>query len=284
MKNFRIHPATWFFLFLLMVTGFSSVIIPYLFAITFHELAHAFVAKKLGYGLSKVWILPYGACVSFDDYTFKPEDEIKIAIAGPLINVLFIVLTVMLWWIFPVTYVYTYTFVISNFSIALFNLLPAFPLDGGRILSSILKTKYKSKSVYRIICILNFVFSVIFLLIFIISCFYGINFSFGIISIFLFMGIIDGHFQGKYEPLLLQIKKKKQITSVKSICVSSSVPFYKIVPELNCHKFNVIYVRFPNGLKLVTEDQFQKFLENSPLDSTFDSIYQNKKSPFEKEK
>ena len=278
MKNFRIHPATWLFLLILLLTGFSGVIIPYLFAITFHELAHAYVAKKLGYGLSKVWILPYGACVSFEDFSFNPKDEIKIAMAGPLVNVFFIIVTVMLWWIIPASYVYSYVFVISNFSIAVFNLLPAFPLDGGRILSSFLKTKFRSKTVYHVICTLNLIFSLIFLAIFIISCFFEVNFSFGLIAIFLFMGIVDGHFQGKYEPLLLKTKKKKEVCPVRSVCVGSSVPFYKIVPEISNHKFNVLYVKFPNGIKMVTEDQFKKLLETNSLDATFDSLYEKKKS------
>ena len=187
MKLFKVHPATFLFLILLLITGFSKLVFPYLISILLHEFAHGFIAKKLGYKLNEVWILPYGASITFKEYSFNPNDEIKIAIAGPLMNFILIVITIMLWWIFPSIYTFTYPFVITNFSIALFNLLPAFPLDGGRILNSILKSKLKNNKVYKISSIINFIISIIFFLLFIVSCFIKINFSFGLISIFIFL-------------------------------------------------------------------------------------------------
>lgn len=277
MKKFRIHPATIFFLILLIATGYSSVVIPYLTAIILHELAHAFVAKKLGYSLNKVWILPYGACVSFSNHTFSAKDEIKIAFAGPLINVAVIIITVMLWWIFPSFYSFSYTFVISNFSIALFNLIPAFPLDGGRILTSFLKTKINTNKAYKIATFFNLFFSILFFLIFIISCFYTINFSYALFAIFLFLGIIEGNFQGKYSPIIYEYEnKKKDILLVKNLYVNSNTPFYKIISEINRHKFNIIFVKFNNNkIKMITENQFYDLLEKNSLESTFENIYYN---------
>ena len=208
MKTLRIHPLTFVFLLILILTGFGSVLIPYIIAITLHELAHAYVAKKLGYGLNRIWILPYGACVSFKNFCFSPRDEIKIALAGPIMNAILLVITIMLWWIFPSTYVFSYTFALSNFSLLTFNLLPAFPLDGGRILTSLLKFKFKEKTIYKASCIINLIFSLVFLIFFIISAFFQINFSFGLIAIFLFAGIFDGKFNGEYSPIINQIEKR----------------------------------------------------------------------------
>ncbi len=274
MKNLRVHPVTWLFLLLLLFTGFASIIIPYLIAITLHELGHAYVAKKLGYKLNKIWILPYGACISFDEFSFDPNDEMKIAFAGPLVNIILIVVTVMSWWLFPAMYVYTYVFTLANFSIAAINLLPAFPLDGGRIMTSALRKKFRPQKVYKIACTLNLIFSIIFLILFFISCFFTINFSLGLMGIFLFLGIIDTHFQGKYGPLLYEFNNKnKDIQQVNNICLNSSTPFYKILTLLNKHKYNLIYVKFPDeSLKMVTEKQFNIILKKHSLESCFDNL------------
>lgn len=268
MKSLRIHPATFLFLILLLITGYGSVLIPYMISIVIHEFSHAAVAKKLGYCLDKIWILPYGASISFKEHFFNPEDEVKIAIAGPLSNVALLVLTVSLWWVFPPSYVHTYSFAISNFSIAAFNLLPAFPLDGGRILNSILKSKLKASVATKISTVLNFFFSVCFLILFVISCFYTINFSFGLIAIFLFIGIIEGYFQGTYYPILSNLSKRpRQILPVKSFCVESTVPLYKVLSQIGRNKLNIIYVRYPSGqIKIISEEKLKKVLEESSLE------------------
>ncbi len=268
MRSLRIHPATFLFLILLLITGYGSVLIPYMISIVIHEFSHAAVAKKLGYCLDKIWILPYGASISFKEHFFNPEDEIKIAIAGPLSNVVLLVLTISLWWIFPSTYVFTYSFAISNFSIAAFNLLPAFPLDGGRILNSILKSKLKASVATKISTVLNFFFSVCFLILFVISCFYTINFSFGLIAIFLFIGIIEGYFQGTYYPILSNLSKRnRQILPVKSFCVESTVPLYKVLSQIGRNKFNIIYVRYPKGqIKIISEEKLRKIFEEGSLE------------------
>ncbi len=275
MKSLRIHPATFLFIILLVFTGYHVVIFPYLIAIILHELGHAFVAKKLGYNLDKIWMLPFGACLSFKEFSFNPDDEVKIAFAGPIVNILLIIITMTFWWIIPETYVFSYTFAISNFSIALFNLLPAYPLDGGRILTGVLRMRFKNKKVYKIACILNLIFCSIFFIMFIISIFLKINFTFIAIAIFLFISTFEGKFQGNYSPLIYKNSSKKlsKPISVKNFCVPSSMPFYKILPEININKYNMIYVLYPNEcLKLITERQFQKILEKYSLDCSFDDL------------
>lgn len=275
MKNLRIHPATWLFLFVLLLTGFSGVIIPYLIAVSLHELAHGFVAKKCGYSLNKIWILPYGASISFKEFSFSPKDEVKIAVAGPVMNGILIVITIMLWWIFPAFYIYSYSFVLSNFSIMVFNLLPAFPLDGGRILTSLLRTKFKPKTVYKTTLVLNLLFSLVFLILFVVSAFFKINFSFGLTSIFLFLGIFEGKFQGNYSPLLAQFScPKKQILPVKTLCISSSTPLYKIFPHITKNKFTILYIRFPNNsIKMLTEPQLEKLFQSCNHQETIEDIF-----------
>ncbi len=103
-----------------------------------HECAHAFAAAKLGYKLNSIVLMPFGAVLDGDLKGLSLKDEITVAAWGPLCNLLTAAFFAALWWFFPDTYAFTDTAYFSSLSIALVNLLPAYPLDGGRIFRCIL--------------------------------------------------------------------------------------------------------------------------------------------------
>ncbi len=103
-----------------------------------HECAHAFAAAKLGYKLNKIVLMPFGAVIDGDLKGISLKDEIFVAACGPLCNLLTALVFVAIWWLKPTMYAFTDTACFSSLSIALVNLLPAYPLDGGRILQCLL--------------------------------------------------------------------------------------------------------------------------------------------------
>ena len=98
-----------------------------------HECAHAFAAARLGYKLNKIVLMPFGAVIDGDLSGISLKDEIYVAIWGPLCNLLTAVFFVAWWWLTPTVYAFTDTACYTSLGIALVNLLPAYPLDGGRI-------------------------------------------------------------------------------------------------------------------------------------------------------
>ena len=103
-----------------------------------HELAHAISASKLGYRLNKIVLMPYGAVIDGDLKEISLKDELSVALAGPFCNLMTAGAFAALWWFYPTAYAYTDTACFLSLSIALVNLLPAYPLDGGRVLKCIL--------------------------------------------------------------------------------------------------------------------------------------------------
>lgn len=99
-----------------------------------HELAHAFAAARLGYRLNSIYLMPYGAVIDGDLTDITLKDEILVALAGPFCNLFTALGFAALWWFYPTSYAYTDSACFLSLSVALVNFLPAYPLDGGRIL------------------------------------------------------------------------------------------------------------------------------------------------------
>ncbi len=98
-----------------------------------HELAHAFASAKLGYTMRKIVLMPFGALLQGDLSDISLKDEITVALYGPLCNLFTAFFFGALWWFYPTMYAFTDTAYYVSLSIAFVNLLPAYPLDGGRV-------------------------------------------------------------------------------------------------------------------------------------------------------
>ena len=113
-------------------------------SLVLHELAHSLVARAGGLRISRVTLFLFGGVSQMEEEPHRPGQEFLVAVAGPLTSVLISavawIASVLLalggvpdtFWV-PVEYL-----AFINLSLAVFNLLPGFPLDGGRILRAIL--------------------------------------------------------------------------------------------------------------------------------------------------
>ncbi len=121
-----------------------------------HELGHGFVAQSLGLKVKEVVLLPIGGIASLVGKPQSPKQEIAIAVAGPLVNVaIALALAAGAWFsgaaanlssasagkLAPSWETFLVMLTAGNASLALFNLLPFFPLDGGRVLRALFSLK-----------------------------------------------------------------------------------------------------------------------------------------------
>jgi Zn-dependent protease len=126
----------------LLVVGLISGLI-ILISILIHELAHSIVAQKYGLKVSEIELHLFGGVSRIEEEPTTPKSEMIIAVVGPLssltIGALFLTFIYSIPIALPafISVILLYTG-ISNISLAIFNLIPAFPIDGGRILRAYL--------------------------------------------------------------------------------------------------------------------------------------------------
>lgn len=129
------------------ITGELPLFLMSCFVALQHECAHAYAAARLGYKLNAIVLMPYGAVIDGDLSSIRLKDELSVALAGPLCNLLTAALFAAIWWFAPTMYAFTDTAYSSSLAIALVNLLPAYPLDGGRALRVMLAQAFAKREV-----------------------------------------------------------------------------------------------------------------------------------------
>ena len=186
--KFSVHPLFIVFGLYFAFTGRVFSFIVFTLVALIHELGHSLAASDLGYKLNRVVLMPYGAIVSGEQRLFSYKDEIKIALAGPIINLLTGFLFAAVWWFIPESYPYTDLAVFASLSIATINLLPCYPLDGGRVLLAFLSERLMRKTALTVVRTLGIILSAALLGLFIYSIFVGINISLLFFSSFMLFG------------------------------------------------------------------------------------------------
>jgi Zn-dependent protease/CBS domain-containing protein len=118
------------------------------FGVVVHELAHSLVARRKGMKMQSITLLMFGGIAQMEEGTPDPEVELPMALAGPVMSLVFGLLCCGLVYIAPriITnpglagvWIFIFGYLgILNVILCAFNLLPAFPMDGGRVLRAVL--------------------------------------------------------------------------------------------------------------------------------------------------
>ncbi len=146
-------PTQQFYTFFLVLFLFVFVV--------FHELAHSVVARRYGIKVRKIILYPIGGVSEIEEIPESPSQEWRMAIAGPLTSLVLgaallgisllispqIPLTLAS--LFTLTGNFLFDFAILNILLGFFNLIPAFPMDGGRVFRALLAERMKFSDATR---------------------------------------------------------------------------------------------------------------------------------------
>ncbi len=249
-------------MWLLLVLG-PIAALNYVLAITIHEFGHYLVAKHLGYTLSKFSISPYGVALSYADENLDYRDEVKIAVAGPLANFVSSLFVVGIWWLFPSVYHFSESFVTISTLLALFNLFPAYPLDGGRVFICLSQFFFSGKIAKKITVFLNILLSGLFFVLFVAFCFINFNPTYLLFSVFLIGGIIDLNFTTKFEKVSVFCKKRKEFAKPSVVLISPQVTLGQLVSKMQTSKTYLFCVQLDSGrCFLLGEEMILNLLKN----------------------
>lgn len=146
--------------------------------VVLHELGHALTARKFDIGTKQITLLPIGGVASLEKMPEKPQQELLVALAGPAVNLIiamFLLLLVPLRTYLgmdaanleallsaPSLSTLLIYLLIANIMLVAFNLIPAFPMDGGRVLRALLAFKMSRTKATEIAATLGQTLAIVF--------------------------------------------------------------------------------------------------------------------------
>lgn len=151
----------------------GALVLSLFLCVLLHELGHSLAAQRLGIGVQQIMLLPLGGVALLSRTVTRPLHELLIALAGPLVNVLLAILigavlaatgnllllgssamvqglNVALTWQTLLLWLFE-----ANILLVVFNMIPALPLDGGRVLRSVLAMATDFRRATRIAAVLG---------------------------------------------------------------------------------------------------------------------------------
>jgi len=226
--NLRIHLT--FFLLLLFVfasayseRGFNAGVMSALFicaifaCVVIHEVGHSLIARRFGKEAKSITLLPIGGMATVEEMPKKPAQEIAVALIGPMINlviagVLYVLVGRETGVSIPIYIESGRAFVSGligvNIMLAIFNLIPAFPMDGGRVLRAILAIKLNYVRATSLAVSIGQAISVFFI-------FFGLvsNWWLTLIGVFLYLGASSEKQQVILQSLLAEVPVSEAMTT-----------------------------------------------------------------------
>jgi Zn-dependent protease/predicted transcriptional regulator len=199
--------------------AFGALLILLLFlCVTLHELGHGIAARAFGIPVREIILLPLGGLALLGRNPSKAWHELVIAAAGPLVNVIIAAIlllvtgTALAFGIFDIDTLeigrgafpapsiqgLTFWLLQANVMLVLFNLIPAFPLDGGRILRAVLAMIIGFRRATRIATFLGQSIAIVLGILGIISG----NFLLALVAVFIFLGAGQENAEGQARTML----------------------------------------------------------------------------------
>ncbi len=234
LSKFKIHPLFWVVIAIGVMTAHFKELLLLFGIVLVHELGHAFAAAYYRWRIKHIQLLPFGGVVEMEEHGNKPlKEEMAVILAGPLQHIWMISVSYLLFkngWINEEWY---HLLLWNNITILAFNLLPIWPLDGGKIVLNLLSNWLPFLQAHRFMLYISGV-------VFIIAVSIGMaantaNITMWMIVCFLAVSMYLEWKQRQYTFIRFLLEryhgKKREISKLTPIVVEAEDPLYSIFTQ-----------------------------------------------------
>ena len=234
--DFKLNPLFILMLGVTFFTGYAQEALIIVAVVALHELAHALAARILDVEVVSLELLPFGAAATLSSAPMKVGDEIFVALAGPAANILSMMLAISLKHVLPGFFQLDPTFVRYSAALAVFNLFPALPLDGGRILRAILTPHIGMARATKSACVAGYILAAVLVGFGIFMIIYEgwFNFTLFVIGVFVFISAFKERKTVHYRAMRDKMNKfdklsKEGALPIRNIAVYYNTPVSKLL-------------------------------------------------------
>lgn len=253
---FYIHPIVFIFIFISFVTGTFIQLFIILVIVMVHEMGHYIAAKIYNWRINRVMLWIFGGVMETEEHGNRPlYEDFIVTIAGPFQHIF-----IYIFGLFMSTFGFLPEIIVEqlmffNTVILLFNLLPIWPLDGGKLLFYILAfyMPFRKAHHWTIILSLCLCLGVMIVQLFILP------FTLATFLIFAFL-IMENRLEWKRRTyvfmrfLMKRSEGNSEVRSMRPIVVHHTQSLQEVLYLLQRDKKHSIYVTFPNRERLIVDE------------------------------
>ncbi|NLJ41722.1 MAG: hypothetical protein GX352_08990 [Clostridiales bacterium] len=234
---------------LAVILGRGAEVAMIFFVFMAHETAHVLVAKALKMKVGEIELLPFGGAVRIENvFELNPINEIYIALAGPAANILLLLGSSALQNMGLIASRGNVIFTRVNLGLAGFNLLPALPLDGGRVLRAILAREIGLRKATKVAAYGGFILA-LFLIMTGLYAFYlrVYNPSFFVLAGFIAYSAVKENRTAPYTSIRgvtfkKDILSKEGLLYTRELIVLYDIPLKEVMKRFAPHRYHFIKV------------------------------------------
>ncbi|MCS7458719.1 M50 family metallopeptidase [Paenibacillus doosanensis] len=281
----RFHPLFSIVILLSVLAGYFIETATLFVIVLVHEWGHVVAAKNFGWRVKEVQLLPFGGVAVVEEMASVPVwQEIIVTVSGPLQNGMMIVAAFALQSAGFISGEWGAYFIQANVFVALFNLLPILPLDGGKLMQSLLSLWLPYQRVIALSCVVSLVFSGLMIAASVLHMLYGgLQMNLLMIGLFLFYSNWYAYKGLSYHFMRFLIHRENSLnrlmnsgTLARPIVVHGKRKVTDIVRLFMREKYHLVYVMDERGtIRVVLPEQplLQTYFNESKRGSAISELF-----------